>query len=66
MHERQNLLPAEAARFLRVSGRTLIRWRMQRIGPPWTRVGNKVLYQRKDLDRWLESQRVLPVREKEG
>ncbi|WP_111748799.1 helix-turn-helix domain-containing protein [Salinisphaera orenii] len=56
------LTPAEAARYLRVSGRTLIRWRNQRAGPAFTHVGQKVVYQEKDLQLWLDAQRVEPVR----
>lgn len=58
-----NLITTEAARYLRVSWRTMIRWRNARTGPPWTRAGRTVLYRRRDLDAWLDAQRVEPVRE---
>lgn len=57
------LTTMEAAQYLRVSERTLIRWRNAREGPPWTKVGRRVAYRQGDLERWLESCRVLPVRE---
>lgn len=62
MHYQANLTPPEAADYLRVSERTLIRWRNARTGPPWTKVGHRVVYQRADLDRWLDEQRCEPVR----
>ena len=63
MPDHLNLTPREAADYLRVSQRTLIRWRNQRTGPAWTRCGGKIVYQRADLDAWLDSKRVHPVRE---
>lgn len=59
-----NLLnTAELAELLHASKRTVIRWRQERIGPPWVRAGGKVLYRRSDVDQWLERRRVEPVRE---
>lgn len=54
---------SELADFLSVSDRTLIRWRVQRVGPPWTKVGHHVRYRRADVDAWLDRQRREPVRE---
>lgn len=53
----------EAAAYLRKSPRTLIRWRNQRVGPAWTKVGGTIIYQEKDLDAYLDAHRVEPVRE---
>jgi excisionase family DNA binding protein len=48
----------EAAEYLRVSPRTLQRWRTEAgMGPPWHRAGRRVLYKQRDLDAWLEQQR---------
>ena len=58
-----NLTTTEAADYLRVGYRTLIRWRGQRVGPPWCKAGQRVLYRRNDLDAWLDSRRQEPVRE---
>lgn len=55
------LLTDEAAAYLRVSERTLIRWRNQRIGPAWAKVGHRVIYRPVDLDAYLESCRVAPI-----
>ena len=48
----------EAARYLRVSPRTLDRWRRQGTGPPSLKLpagGRR--YRRTDLDAWLADQR---------
>ena len=66
MRELSNPYPLstpEAADHLRNSARTLVRWRSLAVGPPYIRVGGKVLYMRRDLDEWLERHRVHPVRE---
>jgi hypothetical protein len=49
-----DMLPArltehELARHWRLSRRTLQRWREARIGPPWLKIGGRVLYQRQDV-----------------
>lgn len=60
----ENLTTKELAAYLRLeSERTLLRWRQQRIGPPWVKAGHKVLYRRADVDSWLERHRCDPVRE---
>jgi predicted DNA-binding transcriptional regulator AlpA len=47
----------EAAAELRLSPRTLDRWRGTDEGPPYVRLGRKaVAYRRSDLDRWLDAQ----------
>jgi len=63
MQEYQNLTTPEAASYLRVSERTLIRWRVMRAGPPWTKVGHGVRYRRSDLDAWLTRRTVEPAME---
>ena len=60
---REVLTTPELAYYLSISDRTLIRWRVKRVGPPWTKVGHHVRYRRADVDAWLESQRREPVRE---
>ena len=60
---RDILTTGELADMLSVSERTLIRWRVQRVGPPWTKVGHAVRYRRRDVDAWMDSQRREPVRE---
>lgn len=56
-------LTSEAADYLRVSERTLIRWRGLRVGPAWAKVGQRVVYRPADLDAYLKAQRVEPVAE---
>ena len=43
----------EAANELRVGVRTLDRWRSQKAGPPFVRVGGRRFYRRADLDRFI-------------
>lgn len=35
--------------------RTIQRWRAERIGPPYIKVGNRVFYRREAIDEWLLS-----------
>ena len=44
---------AEAAEFLRISPKTLPRWRWEGSGPNFVRVGRKVFYRRGDLAEYL-------------
>ena len=46
-----------AARMLGMSGRTLEKWRILGIGPPYLKLGRRVLYSSTDLDAWLKSRR---------
>lgn len=64
MAQHDNLTTAEAADYLRQGQRTLLRWRALRIGPPWCKAGQRVLYRKTDIDAWLEAQRRTPVRER--
>jgi hypothetical protein len=51
------LLPAEAAKLLRVSVGTLRDWRYRRTGPDYIKAGTKVLYDVRDLERYRDAQR---------
>ena len=54
----------EAASYLRVSAATLAKWRMNRIGPCYSKIGHLILYSREELSRWLYERRVvIPVSE---
>ena len=46
----------ELAVELDVTPLTLVRWRMQKTGPPVTRLGRRILYRRSSLQKWLVSQ----------
>lgn len=52
------LTTSELANELKRSPETLIRWRRQRIGPPYLRVQGRVLYDRAKVEAWLNSQNV--------
>ena len=49
------LTTVEAAHHLRVSPRTLLRWRRKRIGPRWTYVGHQVRYRPADIEAYLDA-----------
>jgi predicted DNA-binding transcriptional regulator AlpA len=49
------LTPQEYAKFRRCSVRTLDRERAERRGPPFVRLGARVLYRRSDIDRHIEA-----------
>jgi hypothetical protein len=46
----------ELALQLSVTPLTLVRWRMQKTGPPVTRLGRRILYRRSSLQIWLANQ----------
>jgi excisionase family DNA binding protein len=47
------LTQREAARVLRLSERTLERSRVSGFGPPFCKLGRRVLYRAEDLDQWI-------------
>jgi excisionase family DNA binding protein len=51
------LAQAEAAEFLRVSERTLERWRLEGSGPPYIKAGRRILYRVSDVESWLQARR---------
>ncbi|WP_018716638.1 helix-turn-helix domain-containing protein [Arhodomonas aquaeolei] len=55
------LTQAEAADYLRVTRRTLYRWRHERRGPRWTYAGRQIRYRRTDLDSYLDARTAEPV-----
>ena len=56
-HQDELLTPREAARLLRLSERTLCRYRTLGIGPAWLRAGSRMLrYRRTDVLAWLVAQ----------
>lgn len=52
---------AELAESLGVHPTTLVKWRVARKGPPFTRLGHRVLYNVERFAAWLEQQEVAPV-----
>ena len=51
------LTTAETARLLRMSEVTLSRWRLEGMGPAFSKFGRRVLYARDDVLAWAKSQR---------
>jgi excisionase family DNA binding protein len=49
------LTQAETAELLRLSERTLERWRVQGGGVPFVKLGRRVVYRRIDIDKWVAS-----------
>jgi excisionase family DNA binding protein len=49
------LTQSEVAELLRLSERTLERWRVIGGGPAFCKFGKRVLYRRADLDQWIAS-----------
>jgi excisionase family DNA binding protein len=50
----------EAAEVLNVSQITLERWRAQRYGPPFGRIGRQVFYPAHALEEWVAAQVLHP------
>jgi hypothetical protein len=50
------LTELECAHALDMAPITLAIWRMQRKGPPVTRIGRRILYRKKSLREWLAAQ----------
>lgn len=57
------LTDSQTAGELRVTTRTLARWRAERCGPAWLRVGRRVMYRRESIERWLLNREQIPVRD---
>ena len=49
------LTTEEAARYPRLSPRTLERYRVTGEGPRFLKIGRRVLYRQSDLDEWLKN-----------
>jgi hypothetical protein len=53
---------SETAEALSLSPRTLRKWRQRGIGPPWVKVGRRVVYSDESCLAWLKSSEIHPVR----
>lgn len=53
----ETMTEAQAATYLCLSQETLRRWRTERRGPVYQKLGRAVRYQRSDLDAWQRRQR---------
>jgi len=47
----------QTAKTIRISPRTLEKWRVQGRGPAYLKLGARVVYARRDIEQWLEAQR---------
>lgn len=54
-NQSNRMTPAEAAKYLKRTPKTLAQWRYCRIGPPYIKIGRSVYYDKRILDAWLES-----------
>ena len=54
--------PADAAKMLGISTRTLHRWHALRTGPPRCKIGRVVLYRKSAITDWLKTYEVQPTR----
>jgi hypothetical protein len=52
------LTQSETAELLRLSERTLERWRVVGGGPVFCKLGKRVLYRHADLEKWISSHAV--------
>lgn len=58
-HNEQVFTQAEVARFLKVSVGTVKRWRLERRGPKYSRLGGRLpRYRMTDIEAYLEETRV--------
>lgn len=52
----------QTSEFLGVSERALEKWRLEEKGPPFVKVGNKLVrYRLSDLQKWIDKNTVKPV-----
>ena len=56
----------EQAAYLGVCVPTLRTWRQRRCGPPWLKVGKKVVYSKASTEAFLLSREVNPAKLQEG
>lgn len=56
MTENDYLDTNETADLVRRPASTLAYWRHRGEGPPYAKVGKRVLYRREDVEAWLEEQ----------
>ena len=57
---RRCLSVREAAVYLNAAPQTLYNWRHLGQGPPYVRIGSRVVYRIEDLEAWLEVRLVVP------
>jgi excisionase family DNA binding protein len=55
------LTPAQVAKRVHRSKRTLERWRKEGRGPRFLKFGNRILYSEADVDEWLSKRAMTPA-----
>jgi len=55
--QKEFLTADEAAKYMRVSKQTLAKLRCERKSPPYRKVGGRVLYERTELEKWMDMPR---------
>ncbi len=58
----QYMTEAEVAELIRRPRETVRYWRHKDQGPRWFKLGRSVLYDRADVEAWIEAQRAKSVR----
>lgn len=56
--EPKYLAPGKAGAFIGVATQTLAKWRCGGDGPPFIKLGRKVVYDKADMIAWMSSRRV--------
>lgn len=57
------LTTQQASEILQTPAPTLVRWRFERRGPAYVKLGASVRYKRADLEAWITANRVDPQTE---
>jgi len=55
-----NFDTVKAAQYLGLATQTLANWRFTRQGPPYSKLGRRIVYRLEDLDAFLEKNRIEP------
>ncbi len=63
-NQAQRIDTVRAANFVGVSRRTLEKWRYEGSGPPYLKLGRRVLYCLPDLEEWINRRRRLSAFER--
>lgn len=62
MYVKYDITPKDMAELLDISVRTLERWRKDKCGPPYLRMGGRIFYNMLDLKIWRQENMIYPER----
>jgi predicted DNA-binding transcriptional regulator AlpA len=66
MNQKSEILNTqEAAHYIGLTEYALIGWRYKRTGPPYIKIGRRIMYRRSDLNDFLEQRRIDPSQNSE-